>query len=315
MQEDRIRARFRELIQSIERERMGIEQHPSTLPRLPQPTRRPRPPSAKKVQELQGYADEIGLSEALAYVLASLDPEVTWREVGERLRGLSRRPQTPLRRAAKVLGLPWVEADGTPFAWDTISLEIPEDLRPPDHFECPECGRWAGVEEAAELRAASIASLALDSDEWDLVLDRARTSSIRALVLERDLGKSHEDATSILKNSERLGLLRAQKNGYVAADARCGPCYERRAQTVAMSSKSSRDPIPAQLRFRVLQRDSFRCQYCGRSARDGATLHLDHVVPYAAGGETSEDNLLVACEQCNLGKRDNPVIHEEPRGR
>jgi 5-methylcytosine-specific restriction endonuclease McrA len=71
---------------------------------------------------------------------------------------------------------------------------------------------------------------------------------------------------------------------------------------------ASRDAIPAQLRFKVLQRDGFRCAYCGRSARDGTVLHIDHVVPVAAGGETTEDNLLTACSSCNLGKSAAPVI-------
>jgi 5-methylcytosine-specific restriction endonuclease McrA len=31
-------------------------------------------------------------------------------------------------------------------------------------------------------------------------------------------------------------------------------------------------------------------------------LHVDHVVPVAAGGTASEDNLRAACEECNLGK-------------
>jgi 5-methylcytosine-specific restriction endonuclease McrA len=31
-------------------------------------------------------------------------------------------------------------------------------------------------------------------------------------------------------------------------------------------------------------------------------LHVDHVVPVAAGGVTIEDNLRTACEECNLGK-------------
>jgi Restriction endonuclease len=66
--------------------------------------------------------------------------------------------------------------------------------------------------------------------------------------------------------------------------------------------------IPARLRFRVLQRDAFRCQYCGKSARDGAVLHLDHVVPVAAGGATTEDNLITACEICNLGKSATEVV-------
>ena len=65
----------------------------------------------------------------------------------------------------------------------------------------------------------------------------------------------------------------------------------------------ARGPIPARLRFRVLERDGFRCRYCGKSGRDeGVVLHADHVVPVVAGGETTERNLVTACETCNLGK-------------
>jgi 5-methylcytosine-specific restriction endonuclease McrA len=64
-----------------------------------------------------------------------------------------------------------------------------------------------------------------------------------------------------------------------------------------------RDPLPAQLRFSILQRDGFRCRYCGRTcSTPGVVLHVDHVVPLAAGGATKEDNLRTACEECNLGK-------------
>jgi 5-methylcytosine-specific restriction endonuclease McrA len=65
----------------------------------------------------------------------------------------------------------------------------------------------------------------------------------------------------------------------------------------------ARDPLPAQLRFAILQGDGFRCQYCGRpGTAPGVVLHVDHVAPVVAGGTTSEDNLLTACEECNLGK-------------
>ena len=64
-----------------------------------------------------------------------------------------------------------------------------------------------------------------------------------------------------------------------------------------------RDPLPARLRFRILARDGFRCRYCGRlGGTPGVVLHVDHIVPVAAGGTMSEDNLRTACEECNLGK-------------
>jgi 5-methylcytosine-specific restriction endonuclease McrA len=41
-------------------------------------------------------------------------------------------------------------------------------------------------------------------------------------------------------------------------------------------------------------------------------LHVDHVVPLAAGGTTSEGNLRTACEECNLGKSTRAVLPAGP---
>ena len=82
-----------------------------------------------------------------------------------------------------------------------------------------------------------------------------------------------------------------------------------RGPTPRQRSIARRDPIPAQLRFKVLQRDGFRCQYCGRGAReDGVVLHADHVISVVAGGETNEGNLMTACASCNLGKATRAVL-------
>lgn len=59
--------------------------------------------------------------------------------------------------------------------------------------------------------------------------------------------------------------------------------------------------IPARMRFEVLERDEFTCQYCGARAPD-TILHVDHVVAHSNGGPTSPDNLITACRDCNFGK-------------
>lgn len=56
------------------------------------------------------------------------------------------------------------------------------------------------------------------------------------------------------------------------------------------------------LRFMILRRDAWTCQYCGRTAKDGATITLDHVVPLSKGGDWCWNNLVAACERCNTGK-------------
>jgi 5-methylcytosine-specific restriction endonuclease McrA len=59
--------------------------------------------------------------------------------------------------------------------------------------------------------------------------------------------------------------------------------------------------IDLKLRFTVLQRDGFRCRYCGQGAPLVA-LEVDHVVPVSAGGSDEIANLVTACTSCNSGK-------------
>lgn len=68
---------------------------------------------------------------------------------------------------------------------------------------------------------------------------------------------------------------------------------------------TSRD-INLRLRFKVLQRDNFKCCACGASpAKDpSVVLHVDHIIPWSKGGETVIDNLQTYCSKCNLGKSD-----------
>jgi hypothetical protein len=64
--------------------------------------------------------------------------------------------------------------------------------------------------------------------------------------------------------------------------------------------------IPTRLRFEVFKRDGFVCQYCGRHPPD-VILHCDHITAVANGGPTTLENLLTACQDCNLGKGAVPL--------
>lgn len=65
------------------------------------------------------------------------------------------------------------------------------------------------------------------------------------------------------------------------------------------------------LRFSVLERDNFACQYCGRRAPD-VVLEIDHVTPKSQGGKDKLDNLVTACFDCNRGKRARILAWNEP---
>jgi hypothetical protein len=67
--------------------------------------------------------------------------------------------------------------------------------------------------------------------------------------------------------------------------------------------KTGRDPS-LRLRWRVLQRDNFKCCSCGVTPANslGVELHVDHIHPWSEGGETIFENLQTSCSKCNLGK-------------
>jgi len=59
----------------------------------------------------------------------------------------------------------------------------------------------------------------------------------------------------------------------------------------------------ARIRWLVLLRDGFMCQYCGRTPYlHSVELHVDHIHPISEGGSDKEDNLITSCTDCNLGK-------------
>jgi HNH endonuclease len=61
--------------------------------------------------------------------------------------------------------------------------------------------------------------------------------------------------------------------------------------------------IPLSLRRLVIQRSKDCCEYCGISQLGQvATFHIDHVIPVVAGGETTSENLALACVSCSLRK-------------
>ncbi len=63
--------------------------------------------------------------------------------------------------------------------------------------------------------------------------------------------------------------------------------------------------VPPVNRREVLRRDNHTCQYCGSTKH----LTLDHVIKRSKGGQHSWDNVVIACEKCNLTKG-NCLPHE-----
>lgn len=72
------------------------------------------------------------------------------------------------------------------------------------------------------------------------------------------------------------------------------------ATTEDMSARRTLGVIP---RWEILNRDRFCCRICGRHARPGLELHVDHARSFHDGGKTEDlDNLWTLCSDCNFGK-------------
>ena len=69
--------------------------------------------------------------------------------------------------------------------------------------------------------------------------------------------------------------------------------------------------ISATLRRQVIERAGNRCEYCGL-AQTGqeAAFHIDHVVPAIVGGNTSLENLALACVSCSLRKGARQLVQD-----
>jgi len=73
--------------------------------------------------------------------------------------------------------------------------------------------------------------------------------------------------------------------------------------------------IPAGLRILVATRADNRCEYCLISQSVSLYKHEpDHIIPRQHGGQTSADNLALACLRCNRSKGPNigsidPLTH------
>lgn len=72
---------------------------------------------------------------------------------------------------------------------------------------------------------------------------------------------------------------------------------------------------PAFTRFNLFLRDQFSCQYCGAQSE----MTFDHVLPRSRGGRTTWENVVAACNRCNLRKANltlrqaGMALHRPPR--
>lgn len=68
------------------------------------------------------------------------------------------------------------------------------------------------------------------------------------------------------------------------------------------NSNNQRKLMTKKLRYEIITRDKYTCQFCGKYMADEVGLHIDHIVPISKGGKTIPSNLQVLCSKCNGNK-------------
>lgn len=94
----------------------------------------------------------------------------------------------------------------------------------------------------------------------------------------------------------------------------CGKTFKiKNLQHKYCTPKCRKSAQYASPKFLVLNRDNFRCIYCGTSTWEDSSikLNVDHIKPRAKGGSDKLSNLVTSCQKCNAEKSDTTLINEE----
>jgi hypothetical protein len=101
---------------------------------------------------------------------------------------------------------------------------------------------------------------------------------------------------SIQRVINKLGVSRS------IGDAFRLSCSKDRVKWAYKEDKIKRKTMNRGLRYKILQRDGFKCVLCGETGIN-TCLEIDHIIPVCQGGTDEEKNLRTLCIDCNIGKR------------
>lgn len=95
-------------------------------------------------------------------------------------------------------------------------------------------------------------------------------------------------------------------------EQKCEPVFKKETEKKPIREEVNKHSVAVEdrrgvslsLRYKVLNRDKFKCVKCGSSPATNLAckLHIDHIIPFSKDGKTILENLQTLCKNCNLGK-------------
>lgn len=108
------------------------------------------------------------------------------------------------------------------------------------------------------------------------LLQKLARKAIRELINEVNTQKKSQAKKQKTKNAEIRSLPKIKK--------------QKRSRYISSS-----------VRVSVLNRDRYKCVFCGRNSQQ-VELEVDHIIPFSKGGSNDINNLQTLCFDCNRGK-------------
>lgn len=150
-------------------------------------------------------------------------------------------------------------------------------------------------------------------------IEKSKIKSYRLKQFQNCLDDAHAFKFIITRNQKRYRQKNYIKTSYNVTQTvnqfRCDYIYlqKRNDQLKEINyectlqeyhSKNQRKLLTKDLRKKIIIRDNYTCQICGKYMPDEVGLHVDHIIPVSKGGKTISSNLQVLCSKCN-GKKSN----------
>ena len=103
-------------------------------------------------------------------------------------------------------------------------------------------------------------------------------------------GRKPRDPWRVIRTLHQKGMLVKVKDGIYRYDP------------AAVTHRELADFTSAQ-KAEILERDGYKCVICGRGAKEGVNLHVDHIKPRNLGGQAVLENGQTLCAQHNFIKK------------
>lgn len=145
-----------------------------------------------------------------------------------------------------------------------------------------------------------------DALRWAQENRKKSNAAKRAWVTRNpDKMKAAQDAWSAAHPDERRVTIKAYQLSHAAHLEQTNKEWRRKHPERIQAANLRRrtlvralgGDVPADVRQEVLERDGYRCVYCGKPSKE-----TDHILPLSRGGDHRRSNLCVACRSCNSAK-------------